>query len=445
MELRSGLGGGLIRLLGLALLATFVGGASEMSAQTFSWPVDSPNPISNSYATFNAIGNSKYHTGLDMTSATASTIVRAVAAGTVRTVPLGTYINDNHGMGNVVVVNHFGGVAPFTVYAHLASIPVSNGQAVSAGQQVGVMGNTGTGAAPGQNVHLHFEAKFWNTIANLDDDLGAHWGYTPGHPNLYGYINPYPYLDYAVSGMSPTAVASSSAQTVRTGPDPAIYTTTVATVGTGQKFAAFAQANGWYEVFLPSSEGPATGWIQGTVDSAAILQADDPVRGVTGVSVRADASAASTRLSYVWDDQYLVQSAVAPSGNGCSDSWFQTYMASNAGAASGWVCGDYLMSLSPPTPSFTPTPSPTRTGTPTQTQVPTATRTATLTQTRTPTATYTRTFTPVTPTFTATRTNTPATPAPSATPTPTRTRTPTPTATQPVVCTPPPCAGGQVL
>ena len=62
------------------------------------------------------------------------------------------------GYGNVVYIHHFNGSGKMmaeTRYAHLASIYVSVGQQVSAGQPIGKEGNTGIGTG----AHLHFELR----------------------------------------------------------------------------------------------------------------------------------------------------------------------------------------------------------------------------------------------------------------------------------------------
>ena len=62
------------------------------------------------------------------------------------------------GYGNVVYIQHVNGsgkVMAETRYAHLASIYVSVGQQVSAGQPIGKEGNTGIGTG----AHLHFELR----------------------------------------------------------------------------------------------------------------------------------------------------------------------------------------------------------------------------------------------------------------------------------------------
>ncbi len=59
----------------------------------------------------------------------------------------------NGGYGNYVVVTHENGVQ--TLYAHMSSIDVLQGQKVNRGQKVGGMGNTGQSTG----VHLHFEVR----------------------------------------------------------------------------------------------------------------------------------------------------------------------------------------------------------------------------------------------------------------------------------------------
>ena len=55
--------------------------------------------------------------------------------------------------GNLVVLEHEGGL--WTLYAHMDSLSVQEGQMVQQGQQVGVCGATGQVTGP----HLHFEVK----------------------------------------------------------------------------------------------------------------------------------------------------------------------------------------------------------------------------------------------------------------------------------------------
>lgn len=57
----------------------------------------------------------------------------------------------NGGYGNMVKIRHSNGL--ITLYAHLYSVSVTEGQRVSRGQQIGKVGNTGASEGP----HLHFE------------------------------------------------------------------------------------------------------------------------------------------------------------------------------------------------------------------------------------------------------------------------------------------------
>lgn len=90
-----------------------------------------------------------YHHGLDI-GMLRSLDVRAAAAGKVVSVG---YVTGFEGYGKIVLVE----VAPdvVTLYAHLASMKVHAGQAVTKGQLLGIAGCTGycTGT------HLHFEVR----------------------------------------------------------------------------------------------------------------------------------------------------------------------------------------------------------------------------------------------------------------------------------------------
>ena len=60
----------------------------------------------------------------------------------------------NTGGGNVAIIEHGSGIS--TIYGHLSKFTVSEGQKVSAGEQIGVSGNTG---AYTTGPHLLFGAK----------------------------------------------------------------------------------------------------------------------------------------------------------------------------------------------------------------------------------------------------------------------------------------------
>ena len=92
-------------------------------------------------------GFTSYHTGVDL-AANVGTPVRAANGGRVIFAGWNSY-----GYGNTVVLAH----GPFTtLYGHMSSITVGCGQVVSAGAQVGAVGNTGNSSG----AHLHFEIRF---------------------------------------------------------------------------------------------------------------------------------------------------------------------------------------------------------------------------------------------------------------------------------------------
>lgn len=91
--------------------------------------------------------NSRLHKGVDYHS----DVGGPVLAGGDGVVIEMVYRND---YGNMLLIDHGGGV--YTRYAHLASFGpgLAQGVAVKAGEQIGLMGNTGAYAIP---VHLHYE------------------------------------------------------------------------------------------------------------------------------------------------------------------------------------------------------------------------------------------------------------------------------------------------
>ncbi len=116
----------------------------------------------------------KMHTGIDISGGGVyGANVCAAESGTVVTVKSGcshdnaSFCGCNWGYGNFVVVYH--GDNLYTLYAHLSSINVSEGQTVSMGDVIGHVGSTGnsTGA------HLHFSVGIggWSTQYLVDPML----------------------------------------------------------------------------------------------------------------------------------------------------------------------------------------------------------------------------------------------------------------------------------
>lgn len=92
------------------------------------------------------------HTGVDF-AVSSGTPVLAVKSGTVviskASMRNGRYVS----YGNYIVIDHHDGT--MTLYAHLSSRGVGEGQSVSQGQQIGLSGSTGNSTGP----HLHFEVR----------------------------------------------------------------------------------------------------------------------------------------------------------------------------------------------------------------------------------------------------------------------------------------------
>ncbi|MBI4816171.1 MAG: M23 family metallopeptidase [Deltaproteobacteria bacterium] len=91
-------------------------------------------------------GLNDMHPGIDI-SATVGTPVLATANGVV------IFVGRQDDYGNVVKVDHGHGL--LTLYAHLSSIRVDDGEEVRRGQRVGDVGNTGRSTGP----HVHYEVR----------------------------------------------------------------------------------------------------------------------------------------------------------------------------------------------------------------------------------------------------------------------------------------------
>jgi murein DD-endopeptidase MepM/ murein hydrolase activator NlpD len=88
----------------------------------------------------------KAHLGTDF-AATTGTPARTIGDGVV------TFAGVQNGYGNVVFIKHRDNHE--TVYAHLSKVSVQNGQSVSQGQTIGLVGSSGWATGP----HLHFEVR----------------------------------------------------------------------------------------------------------------------------------------------------------------------------------------------------------------------------------------------------------------------------------------------
>ncbi|CAL9378374.1 M23 family metallopeptidase [Streptomyces sp. enrichment culture] len=127
---------------------------ANQAASGYSSPVPGGG-VGTAYKVAGSMWSSGYHTGVDFSVPT-GTSLKAVGSGTVVSAGwAGAY-------GNQVVIKLSDGY--YAQYAHLSSLSVSAGQTVSGGQQVGLSGSTGNSTGP----HLHFEIR---TSPNYGSDV----------------------------------------------------------------------------------------------------------------------------------------------------------------------------------------------------------------------------------------------------------------------------------
>jgi murein DD-endopeptidase MepM/ murein hydrolase activator NlpD len=112
------------------------------------------------------------------------------------------YYNLNEPVGNFVVIQH--GPNLFSLYAHMmqSSATVSIGDAVAAGQVIGMIGNSGYSTAP----HIHFQYMDNADIVSGKGLPALFWGAKVNRVSdavLQGIVSPFP--DIRVQGYLLTA------------------------------------------------------------------------------------------------------------------------------------------------------------------------------------------------------------------------------------------------
>lgn len=93
------------------------------------------------------------HTGMDI----------AAPTGTPILAPLGgmvTMVSDLYYTGNTLIIDHGFGVS--TVFAHMATVTVADGQVIKQGDQIGTVGATGRATGP----HLHWGLNWYKERLN---------------------------------------------------------------------------------------------------------------------------------------------------------------------------------------------------------------------------------------------------------------------------------------
>ncbi|WP_088815645.1 MULTISPECIES: lysozyme family protein [Listeria] len=137
-----------------------------MLSGTGQWimPIQGATTVTSEWGTRNDpfTGTTTHHNGIDFSGVGGVTPIFAVDSGTV------IYAKFNQGgFGNCVVIDH-GYIQ--SLYGHMSSIKVKEGQQVTQGQQVGVMGSTGR--STGVHLHLQAEKDLFTNDVNPRDYLG---------------------------------------------------------------------------------------------------------------------------------------------------------------------------------------------------------------------------------------------------------------------------------
>lgn len=152
-------------------------GQGELGLEGWAYPTD--KDATNNTSGFGMRGGSM-HYGVDLAGPLDTPIYAARDGEVVAAGPAS-------GFGNWIIIRHeIDGARVDTVYGHMATqgVLVKRGDKVSAGDQIGLIGNEGFSTGP----HLHFE--IWN---------GGRSGISGGNGAA---INPQPYLDKAAGGSS---------------------------------------------------------------------------------------------------------------------------------------------------------------------------------------------------------------------------------------------------
>ncbi|HCF49753.1 MAG TPA: peptidase M23 [Syntrophomonas sp.] len=120
----------------------------QLGTGIFTWPTPGYSSITSPYGMryHPILKTRRMHTGMDIGAPMSAKIVAADSGTVIFSGWMGAY-------GQAIIVDHGQGLS--TLYGHLSSLGVSNGQSVTKGQSIGKVGSTGWSTGP----HLHFEVR----------------------------------------------------------------------------------------------------------------------------------------------------------------------------------------------------------------------------------------------------------------------------------------------
>jgi murein DD-endopeptidase MepM/ murein hydrolase activator NlpD len=127
-----------------------ISGPLPVGGGQFLWPANGPLVSEFGMRKHPIFGDTRMHSGIDIAAPHGSPVIAADVGEVI-------YVGVMSGYGNVVIIDHGGGLA--TTYNHLSSFAVSSGQPVSRGALIAGVGCTGYCTGP----HLHFEVRINGT------------------------------------------------------------------------------------------------------------------------------------------------------------------------------------------------------------------------------------------------------------------------------------------
>lgn len=131
-----------------SLVQTSGGGMWQTSGSGYTYPVPGGTDTSQyGFRTHPIYGDRRFHTGLDIGKGRGAPIIAANDGRIIKTL---NNARPYTGFGQVAIQDHGDGLQ--SVYAHLDSFSVREGEFVNRGRQIGEMGSTGASTGP----HLHY-------------------------------------------------------------------------------------------------------------------------------------------------------------------------------------------------------------------------------------------------------------------------------------------------